>query len=139
MAKKEDEAARKLPRKRKQTETIRQKAEKESVKRQKPTKAGSIKRKVHKPLSTLGKVASKEYHPIKVPDKKGVRVLNKRVKYIPQFIKNSWAELKQVTWPSRKDAIKLSFAVIIFSVFFAVFVQILDFLFSKVVKEIILR
>ncbi len=139
MAKKEEEANKKVPRQRKQAETVRQKAEKESVKRKKPTKVGTLKQKVHKPLSTLGKVASKEYHPIKAPDKKGVRVLNKRVKYIPQSIKNSWAELKQVTWPTRKDALKLSFAVIIFSVFFAIFVQILDFLFSKVVKEIILR
>jgi preprotein translocase subunit SecE len=139
MAKNEAKANKKLTRKRKQAETVRQKAEKESVKRKKPTKVGAIKQKVHKPLSTLGRVASKEYHPIKVPDKKGVRVLNKRVKYIPQSIKNSWAELKQVTWPSRKDALKLSFAVIIFSICFAVFVQVLDFLFSKVVKEIILR
>ncbi len=139
MADKTDPKKKKAPRIKKEPETIRQKAEKESVKRTKPTKASKIKQKVNKPLSTLRKVAAKEYHPIKAPDKKGLRVLNKKVYFIPGFIKNSWKELRQVTWPSKKDAARLTFAVIIFSIFFAIFVQILDFLFSKLVKEIILR
>ena len=139
MAGKKDEKNKKTPRDKKEPETIRQKAEKEAVKRTKPTKASKLKSKVHKPLSSLRSVAAKEYHPIKAPDKKGVRVLNKKVKIIPNFIKNSWKELRQVTWPTKKDAARLTFAVIIFSIFFAIFVQILDFLFSRLVKEIILR
>lgn len=139
MAKTESEKNKKTPRIRKEQETVRQKADKEAAKRTKPTSRSKIKNKVHKPLSVLHKVASKEYHPIKAPDKKGVRVLNKKVRYIPSFLKNSWAELKQVSWPTKISALKLTFAVIIFSVVFAAFVQALDYIFSRVVKEIILR
>ena len=126
-------------RKRKEPETIRQKADKETEKRIKPTKKSRLKSKVSKPLSTLHKAATKEYHPIKVPEKKGIKHLNKKVHIIPKFLKNAWAELKLVTWPTKKEAMKLTFAVIAFSIVFAVFVQALDYIFSRVVKEIILR
>lgn len=123
----------------KEPETVRQRAEKESAKRTRPTKRSKLASKIHKPLSTLKRVGSKEYHPIKAPDKKGFRYLNKKIPYIPKFIKNSWEELKKVTWPTFGVAMKLTFAVIVFSAVFAVFVQILDFIFNKLVKEIILR
>ena len=139
MAEKKSDTPKKTPRRRKEPETVRQKAEKEAVKRTKPTQMGRVKSKVHKPLSTLGRVAKKEYHPIKAPDNKVGRVLNKRVKYIPDFLVKAWRELRQVTWPTKKEAVKLTFAVIIFSIAFAILVQALDFVFSKVVKEIILR
>jgi preprotein translocase SecE subunit len=139
MATIESQKDKKALRVRKEPETIRQMASKESEKRTKPTKKTKIKSKLAKPLAAIGRVGSKEYHPIKAPQKKGIRHLNKRVHFIPRFLKNSWAELKQVAWPSKKDALRLTFAVIIFSVVFAIFVQILDFLFSKLVKEIILR
>ncbi len=139
MASKDSEKQKKIPKLTKEPETIRQKADKESARRTKPTPKSKITKSIHKPLSTLKKVALKEYHPVKAPEKRGVRHLNKRIHYIPKFLKNSWKELKQVTWPSWRDALRLTFAVIVFSAVFAFFVQVLDYIFSKLVKEIILR
>ncbi len=54
------------------------------------------------------------------------------------YFVNSFKELKQVTWPDRKTSIKLTFAVIIFSVAFSLFTQALDFGFEKLARKLFL-
>jgi preprotein translocase subunit SecE len=129
----------KAPRKKKMPETVRERAEKQSVKNATPKKSTKVKAKIHRPLSKLRRMGAKEYHPIKVPEKKGVRHLNKRVRFVPKFVRESYAELKFVTWPTKREAASKTVAVIGFAILFTIFVQVLDFIFSKVVKEIILR
>lgn len=129
----------KAPRRKKTPETVRERAEKESLKKSTPKKTTAVKAKIHRPLSKLRRLGAKEYHPIKTPDNKTGRVLGKRVRFVPKFVRESWAELKQVTWPTKREATSKTIAVIGFAIVFAIFVQLLDFIFSKVVKEIILR
>ncbi|MBO2515727.1 MAG: preprotein translocase subunit SecE [Clostridiales bacterium] len=45
---------------------------------------------------------------------------------IAKPFKNMWHELRKVTWPSRKDLITYSVVVIIFMVFMAVVIGLLD-------------
>ncbi len=129
----------KQPRKRKMPETVRERAEKVSAKKSTPKKTDKVKAKIHRPLSKLRRIGAKEYHPIKTPDNKAGRILGKRIRFVPKFITESWAELKQVTWPTKREAASKTVAVIGFAIAFAIFVQLLDTLFSRVVKEIILR
>lgn len=132
-----EETPPKAPRKRKGPTTVREHAEKQAEKRvEKPSK---IKGKIHRPLSVLRKTGAKEFTPVKVPEKKGVRHLNKRVRIVPKFVRESWAELKLVTWPTKRAAAKLTVAVFVFSIVFTIFIQILDFIFSKLFKEILLK
>ena len=129
----------KKPRRKKMPETVRERAQKESAKKQnkKPSKVKAV---VHKPLGSLRKLGAKEYHPVKVSDKtKAGKVMGKRMHFIPGFIKSSWAELKQVTWPTKKEAFHKTLAVLGFAAVIMIIVQILDFVFSKLVKEIILK
>src|SRR3712207_6630154 len=35
---------------------------------------------------------------------------------IPRYIRNSWRELKLVTWPNRQLSFRLTFAVIVFAI-----------------------
>jgi preprotein translocase subunit SecE len=126
-------------RRRKAPETVREKAEKESAKKASPTKTSAVKSAIAKPINKATNFGKKEYTPLKVPDKKGVRVLNKRVRFIPKWLSNSWAELRQVSWPSKREALSKTMAVFIFAIAFALLVQLLDFIFSRVIKEIILR
>jgi preprotein translocase SecE subunit len=51
----------------------------------------------------------------------------------------SWRELKQVSWPDRKTAWKLTFTVVMFSVIFAIFTSSLDYGFERLAKQIFLR
>ena len=55
-----------------------------------------------------------------------------------EFFEQSKAELKKVTWPTRKEAVTTSVAVLILVVVLAVFLGVVDFGLSKMI-ELILR
>jgi preprotein translocase SecE subunit len=65
------------------------------------------------------------------------RFLNKYL--VPAYFKNSWRELKLVTWPTGKQTRDLTFAVILFSVVFGAAVAIVDFGLDKLFKKVILH
>lgn len=50
---------------------------------------------------------------------------------VTAYFKDSWEELKKVSWPSRHDTITNSVLVIAVSVAVAIFFGILDFLLTK--------
>ena len=56
-----------------------------------------------------------------------------------KYIKDSWGELKLVTWPSFKESRRLTTAVIIFSVVFGLLIAIVDYGLDKLFKEVILN
>ena len=58
---------------------------------------------------------------------------------IAQYFRDSWAELKKVTWPTRKQGIKLTIAVLIFSAVFALYIGLLDAIFSNLLQKLILK
>jgi preprotein translocase SecE subunit len=58
---------------------------------------------------------------------------------IPPYFKNSWRELKLVTWPTGKQTRDLTFAVILFSIVFGAAVAIVDFGLDKLFKKVILH
>ena len=58
---------------------------------------------------------------------------------VPYYFRNSWKELKQVTWPSGKQTRQLTIAVIIFAIIFGAVVALLDFILDKVFKEVLLK
>lgn len=58
---------------------------------------------------------------------------NRLIKYILA----SKAELKKVTWPTRKETIKLSLIVIGISAFVAIFLGVLDFVFVKLLSIVL--
>lgn len=59
--------------------------------------------------------------------------------FLPPYIRNSWRELKQVTWTNRRQTWQLVNAVIIFSVVFGIIVAVVDFGLNKVFKEFIVK
>ena len=61
------------------------------------------------------------------------RVLGLRV------IRNSWRELRTVTWPAPKESFRLTGAVIVFAVIFGAFIAVVDYGLDKVFKQILLK
>ena len=57
---------------------------------------------------------------------------------ISTYFKGAWYELRQVSWPNRKETWGLTAAVMIFSAFFVVLIVLLDALF-KYIFELILK
>ena len=58
---------------------------------------------------------------------------------IKLYFQESLAELRRVNWPTRKEAINLTLAVIIFSIIVMVYLGVLDGIFSFLMKTFIFK
>ncbi len=56
-----------------------------------------------------------------------------------KYIRDSWGELKLVTWPTFRESRRLTTAVIIFSVIFGLLIAIVDYGLDKLFREVILN
>lgn len=55
---------------------------------------------------------------------------------IIRFFKEVWVELGKVVWPSRRDALRITGVVILFSVFVALFLGLVDFGLTRLIALI---
>lgn len=113
--------AKKTKRRIKQAPTVREQTKAQSE--PKPAK----KRRVR----AAGKVAAKPL--------RAFRFLRFLRFLVPPYFRNSWRELKQVTWPSRKETWQLTFAVFAFAIVFGVLVGVVDYGLDKIFKRILLN
>lgn len=60
-----------------------------------------------------------------------------KVQAIREYFEGSKAELKKVTWPSKKEVKVTTFAVLILVVFMSIFLGAVDFGLVKIVEAII--
>ncbi len=136
----------------------------DTSKPEKGTKDTATKRRVVKKAETVREVAEKSQQPAK-PKKQGVlrlaghyiavpfksigRPFKKLGRFkvfrilglvlLPPYFRNSWKELRQVTWPNRRESWQLTSAVIIFSIIFGVIIALVDYGLDKVFKEVLLK
>jgi preprotein translocase SecE subunit len=116
----------------KPVETVREKAVKASTADEnKPRRLQKTTRKAAVPFRAVGRGAKK------VGGLKPFRILG--LILVPPYFRNSWKELKQVTWPGFRVSLRLTTAVIIFAVVFGVFIAALDFGLEKLFKEVLLK
>ncbi|MGB4758908.1 MAG: preprotein translocase subunit SecE [Candidatus Saccharimonadales bacterium] len=55
-----------------------------------------------------------------------------------KYFVGSWQELRQVTWPNMRDTLRLTLAVIIFSIVFGLLIAAVDYGIDKFFKQLIL-
>lgn len=58
---------------------------------------------------------------------------------LAQYIRESWMELKNVTWPTKEELRKHTVLVIIFSVAMAAFLSLCDWVFKNGIESIFIR
>lgn len=119
----------------KKTESVRDRAAK--AQGAKPRRIRNTAGKLTTPIKKVRVIGKKEYH-MPLPSNKLGRILGKRVRF-PKFLREAWAEIKLVSWPNRRDTMRLTMAVFIFSIIFGVFVGVLDFGLDKIFKNFILN
>jgi preprotein translocase SecE subunit len=131
--------AEKKPRVRK-AETVRERNEKVAI------KAGLDSSKVKKrPVARAAKIVAAPLRPLAVLAKpfkiRPVKFVLKWISLIllPRYFRNSFRELRQVTWPDRRQTWKLTFSVLIFAVVFGFLVTLTDYGLDKVIRRIVLR
>lgn len=117
----------------KKAETVREKTEKSAL--PKPEKKTGVVRLalgyVAAPFKWVGKKLAK------LGRFKFFRVLG-RILW-PTYFRNSWKELKQVTWPTGRETRQLTLAVIIFSVIFGLIIAVVDWALDKGFKQLIIN
>lgn len=114
-------------------QTVRQRAQ--SDKGKKHTRKISYSKNA---LVKLGSFLKREYY-LPLPDTKVGRFLNKRRYLLPAFIRDAGNELKQVTWPSRKETLKLTLAVFLFAIVFGLLIAVVDYGLDKLFRKVILK
>jgi preprotein translocase subunit SecE len=122
----------------KKPETVRERAVKSTE--EKPAKKRRIRsaaKKIAKPFMTVSRIGSREMY-LPMPDNKAGNFLNKRRRWTPGFFRSAWKEMKFVTWPTRKETWKLTFAVFAFAIFFALLLGITDYGLDKIFRRILL-
>lgn len=62
---------------------------------------------------------------------KFIRIITKPFRAFGRYLRDSWAELRQVRWPSRKATWKMTLAVIVYCGIFIVIIMGLDLLFTE--------
>jgi len=65
-----------------------------------------------------------------------MNILNK-FKRIGSYLTEIKGELKKVTWPTRDDMQKTTIAVIVISIIFGIYLQMVDFSFRYLVDKVI--
>jgi preprotein translocase SecE subunit len=130
----EDNAKNKKRRIIRKTETVREKAEKSANAAKEPKERGVFSLTLYYitlPLRWIGRGLMR-LERIKI-----FRIIG--LVLVPPYFRNSFKELKQVTWPGRKETIRLTFAVLMFAVVFGVFITAVDYGLDKIFKRILLN
>ena len=115
----------------KQQTSFRQKAEKAAANSDQPRRLHATRARATAPLRAVGKIARKAN---KV---KPLRILGFII--VPPYFRNSFRELRQVTWPKGRDSLRLTGSVIVFAIGLGVMVAAVDFVLDKVFKGILLK
>jgi preprotein translocase subunit SecE len=61
--------------------------------------------------------------------------MNKTIQYIKEVL----AEMKNINWPTKKQAVFYTVTVLVISIFVAYYLGLLDYLFSKGLGQILIK
>src|SRR5581483_1834266 len=129
----DEQSEQKAPRRIRKVETIREKVEKGDPIEDAPKRRGSVGRffrLIGKPFRPFGTFLRWLGH-FKV-----MRIIGYIIVW--PYLRNSWKELRAVTWPTRKESRRLTLAVILFAVVFGVLIAAVDYGLDKLFKRILL-
>jgi preprotein translocase subunit SecE len=57
----------------------------------------------------------------------------------PVYFRQSWRELRLVTWPSWKESRRLTYAVLVFAIVFGIAIAVVDYGLDKIFRGILLK
>ncbi|HEX4774920.1 MAG TPA: preprotein translocase subunit SecE [Candidatus Saccharimonadales bacterium] len=119
-------------------DTFRERAVKAGEAEAKVGRRGRLKQLLGSIFGPVGKGfrAIARWKPL-APLLKVLRFIGKII--FPSYFRNSWRELKLVTWPNWKQSRQLTFAVLVFAIVFGAAIAVVDFGLDKLFKNILLK
>jgi len=134
----EPDTAKRRPRIRRSAPTVRERAAKAQAEAEKPVKPKRVRLAASKALRPLKKLNPRGR--VHLPDNRFFRIVKRVLGWlVPRYFINSWREVRQVTWPGRKETWRLTGAVFIFALIFGAAVYGVDRVLDEVFKKFILR
>ena len=125
--------------------TVRERSENTPENKSRARRVTSTAKKASAPFRVVGRFLKKLAHPFRfmlAPFKtRQVRFIGRilgKVLLINYF-RSAWKELRQVTWPDRKETRQLTLAVFAFAVVFGIMITLTDYGLDKVFKKVILK
>lgn len=127
----------------KKTMTVRQRSEQQPVEKRRIIRKTAGKAAT--PFRLVGRGIAKVFRPLRFllwPFKtRPVRFIGRVLAaiFFLRYFRNAWKEVRQVTWPTRKETWQLTFAVFVFAVVFGIMITATDYGLDKLVRKIILK
>ena len=136
-----DELAKETKRRVKNPETFRERAVKAVAETNKPSQPGAFRR-LSGPLSVPFKQAGQALRA--AFNREPLRRLRRPLRLVgkvifPAYFRNSWQELKLVTWPNWRESRRLTGAVLIFAIIFGTVIALVDYGLDKLFKSVLLK
>ena len=103
----------------------------------KAVSSASQDKKAAKTAKKAAKLAKKEAKQAKKASKKPMSAPVRFITWPFRYIHESWLELRQVRWPSRKAAWKMVLAVLIYTALFVGIIMLLDALFTLIFNQLL--
>ena len=125
--------------------TVREKATTAAQKSAKPRKAQQARSVIWTPFRVLFRIIGRILRPFSfllIPFRtRPARAIGRFLASVLllTYIRNSWKELRQVTWPTARMTAKLTLAVVLFAIFFGLFVALVDYLMGLGVEKLIMN
>ena len=115
----------------KNPETFRERALKATDENDKPKRGAGIK-----------KASGTAVKPILGPSRKlfglkPFRIIGKIL--VPVYFRNSWKELRLVTWPSWDESRRLTYAVLVFAIIFGLSIAGVDYVLDRIFRDILIN
>ncbi|HUS26559.1 MAG TPA: preprotein translocase subunit SecE [Nevskiaceae bacterium] len=131
MADSQESEIQKTPRRIRKVDSVREKAEKTTAANDRPKRRHVFATGFMAPLRLMGSWLAP------LGRFKAVRIIG--LILVPPYFRNSWKELRQVTWPTGRESRRLTLAVIIFALIFGALVALIDYGLDKVFKQVLLK
>ena len=116
----------------------RDKAVKAQKKSDKPHRVRRGLSAVKRPVAKIRRSAKQEYHLIRPRESGLMGWLTKTRYWTPRYFRDSFAELKLVSWPGRKETWKMVLAVFLFSAVVGIIISLVDYGLEKLFREVLL-
>ena len=134
-----DAPAEKQPKRRlRNVETVRERAERAQVDAARPSRRTLFKNTAASTAARPGRGLAKFFN------RQPFRFIGKALRFFgriifPRYFRNSWRELRLVTWPNRRQTRQLTFAVLLFAIVFGAVVALVDYGLDKLFKQVLLK
>jgi len=115
----------------KKVQSVRERAEAAQENGQQPRRLHATKRRIGAPFRAIGRFLTL-LNRFKI-----LRIIGYVI--VPPYFRNSWKELKLVTWPKFRESLRLTSAVFLFAAVFGVVIAIVDYGLDKIFKQVLLK